>query len=84
MVGRVGLGACPGFKGKQGRKVAAAGVPWDFLRVWAARVEGAAGRRVDGGGDVTGEDDALAFGLAGGVREGYGREQGAGVGVGGV
>jgi hypothetical protein len=47
-------------------------------------VEAAAGGWVDGGGDVAGEDDALALGGGVGVGCGGGGEEGGGVGVAGV
>ena len=50
----------------------------------AAGVEGAALWRIDGAGDVSGEDDALAGGLDYGVGDGYGGEKGTGVWVLGV
>src|SRR5690242_14633694 len=51
----------------------------DRLRLPAARVERASGRRIDGAGHVTGEDDALARRLQLRVWNRAGREQRNGV-----
>lgn len=47
----------------------------------AAGMEDAAWGRAERAGDVASEDDALAFGLHGGVWDGDGGEEGFGVGV---
>src|SRR5262249_21305592 len=51
------------------------------LRLEAAGPKAAAGGRVDGRGDVAGEDDPPPLQLDDGVGDGDGREQGGGVGV---
>ena len=50
-----------------------------FLGDGTARVKGTTGRRMDGGGNIAGQEDALAFGI--GIHFGYGGDEGLGVGM---